>query len=93
MSEGVEQPDVIEQPPLAPAEPHDDAALQSLLDRLPALEGQLTDQVDFRLPEALLPPPRPGATVTETFPPSEDETATPAEAPSGPLAVLRFAPG
>lgn len=91
LSEGVEQPDVVEQPPLAPAEPLDDEAIQALLDRVPPLEMGESDQVDFRLPEDLLPPPRPGATIEETFPPIED-VAAPTDLQSGPLEVLRFAP-
>ncbi len=91
LSEGAEAPAVVEQPPLAPAEPLDDAAIQVLIERLPPLETATTDQVDFRLPEEVLPPPRPGATVAETFPPSE-EAAAPGEVASGPLEVLRFAP-
>ena len=82
LSEGAEQPDVVEQPPLAPAEPLDDEAIQALLDRVPPLAVGETDQVEFRLPEEVLPPPRPGATVDETFPPTE-EGAAPAETTSG----------
>jgi len=91
LSEGTEAPAVVEQPPLAPAEPLDEATLQTLLDRLPPLETATTDQVDFRLPEEVLPPPRPGTTVAESFPPDEAVTA-PTEVESGPLEVLRFAP-
>jgi uncharacterized protein YfaS (alpha-2-macroglobulin family) len=91
LSEGTEEPTAVEQPPLAPAEPLAADTLQTLLDRLPPLVITTTDQVDFRLPEAVLPPPRPGATVTETFP-ATTTVATPSEVTTGPLEVLRYAP-
>ncbi|MCB0063420.1 MAG: hypothetical protein KDE19_14965, partial [Caldilineaceae bacterium] len=94
LSEGAEQPAAVEQPPLAPAEPLSDETIQTLLDRVPDLEMATGDQVEFRLPEAVLPPPRPGETVAETFPPAEETGApsAPVESEAGPLEVLRFAP-
>lgn len=65
--------------------------IQQILDRLPALEAEEGDQVDFNLPDELIPPPRPGATVDEPFPPPAPEVA-PEEVPSGPLEVLRYSP-
>ena len=91
LSEGSEQPTTAEPLPVAPGEPLAADAIQPILDRLPPLETEPTDQQDFRLPTELLPPPRPGATITQTFPPTGTAPAV-AEVVDGPLAVLRFAP-
>ncbi|MFZ4657230.1 MAG: alpha-2-macroglobulin family protein [Caldilineaceae bacterium] len=91
LSEGSEQPTTAEPLPVAPGEPLAAEAIQPILDRLPPLETEPTDQQDFRLPTELLPPPRPGATITQTFPPTGTAPAT-AEVVDGPLEVLRFAP-
>ncbi|MBX3011948.1 MAG: hypothetical protein KF832_10605 [Caldilineaceae bacterium] len=91
LSEGNEQPTSVEAIDLAPAEPLGAAAIQSVLDRLPAFTPEATDQQAFRLPDAVLPPPRPGTTITESFPATATDVVT-AEVTSGPLAVLRFAP-
>lgn len=91
LSEGVETPDIVEQPPLAPAEPLSDEAIQALLDRVPQMDMPEGDQVEFRLPEEVLPPPRPGTTIDETFPPSGPAVA-PVTVADGSLEVLRFAP-
>lgn len=77
--------------PVTAGQPLTDAALQQLLQRLPPLSTADLDVVPFRLPEESLPPPRPGATVATTFPPTE--TGAPADnIPAGPLEVVRFAP-
>lgn len=91
LSEGSEQLTTTETIALAPAEPLPADMVQTILDRLPPLETETTDQQAFRLPEELLPPPRPGATIEETFPPTA-ESITGTEVVSGPLEVLRFAP-
>ena len=91
LSEGSEQPTVTETLPVAASEPLGAEAIQPILDRLPPLETQPTDQLDFRLPTELLPPPRPGTTITQTFPPTGTAPAG-VEVVDGPLEVLRFAP-
>jgi hypothetical protein len=48
------------------------------------------DQVDFRLAQDPIPPPRTGEVVEETFPPAE--ASPPVQVESGPLQVLRYAP-
>ena len=91
LGEGTEQAQAVEAVPTAPATPLDEAAVQQVVDRLPALETQEEDVVDFRLPEESLPPPQTGAVITTSFPATV--TLTPPEVVSdGPLEVLRFAP-
>jgi len=70
-----------------PLTPDEIAAIQA---RLPGLETDASDQTVFRLPEAILPPPRTGETIAETFPASE--VLTPETVEPGPLEVLRYAP-
>ena len=91
LSEGSEQPTETEPLPVAPSEPLGAEAVQPILDRLPPLAAEPTDQQAFRLPTELLPPPRPGATITETFPATGTAPAD-VEVVAGPLEVLRFAP-
>ncbi|MBT5755257.1 MAG: hypothetical protein HOI41_09860, partial [Acidimicrobiaceae bacterium] len=66
------------------------AGVSQLLNRLPDLETQETDQVDFNRPPDTRPRPRPGTTVDQAFPPPADVVAP--ETASGSLEVLRFQP-
>ncbi|MEZ4710684.1 MAG: MG2 domain-containing protein [Caldilineaceae bacterium] len=91
LGEGAEQPAAPAQLPVADTTPLDAAQTQQIIDRLPVLEIAPADLQEFRLPVASLPPPRAGETITETFPPQQDEAAAP-EVESGPLQVLRYAP-
>ena len=91
LSEGQAHPQAAELLPIATGEPLSEEEIQQILARLPGIENEPADQVEFRLPEEVLPPPRPGETVQETFPaPPEDVTAP--EVDSGPLEVLRYGP-
>lgn len=91
LSEGAEQSQAVE--PIAPASanPLSTADTQVILDRLPPLVLEEGDQQAFKIPEAVLPPPRPGVTLPEAFPPTTTG-GQPEAVPSGPLEVLRFAP-
>ena len=91
LSEGQAQPQTFEPMPQATGEPLTAEEIELILARLPELTPEPTDQVDFKLPEDLLPPPRTGETITEIFPP-RPETRDPDPVASGPLEVLRFAP-
>ncbi|MBP7963970.1 MAG: Ig-like domain-containing protein [Caldilineaceae bacterium] len=91
LSDGTPGGDAVAQLPVAPAEPLSADETAALIARLAALTGQIGDKVDFNLPEAILPPPRPGDTVESTFPPQED-LAPPVQPDPGPLAVLRYSP-
>lgn len=68
-----------------------DAQLRPLLARLPALTEETGDRKSFALRERSLPPPRPGKTVTQAFPPPAP-VAAPEVAEAGPLAVTRRMP-
>jgi uncharacterized protein YfaS (alpha-2-macroglobulin family) len=86
-------PAAADRPPakLAEATPLDAAKTEAVLARLPKLEGKPSDQQDFAMRKASLPPPRTGATVLGAFPPKPEKPgATPR--PTGPLEVVRFAP-
>jgi uncharacterized protein YfaS (alpha-2-macroglobulin family) len=71
--------------PLSPEE------IALIFSRLPALLLAPGDQTDFHLPSEILPPPRPGNTIKEPFPPLETGR-TPGTVEAGPLQILRFAP-
>ncbi|MBI5294761.1 MAG: hypothetical protein HY869_04740 [Chloroflexi bacterium] len=77
--------------PFASGEPLSAQDIEQLLAHLPALPPGTGEQVDFKLPQELLPPPRPGQTITEPFPPLDVETG-PGNFESVPLEVLRYAP-
>ncbi len=91
LSEGSEKPVEAQPVRLAEGQPLTPEALQALLKRLPALEGELGDEQAFRLPVQTLPPPRPGETIAQPFPPPAEGTG-PGEVQVAPLQVLRFSP-
>ncbi|HSR35464.1 MAG TPA: alpha-2-macroglobulin family protein [Anaerolineae bacterium] len=91
LSEGREEAQEAVSLPVASGEPLTGEELAPILARLPALAVEPEDQVDFRLPEDSLPPPRTGETVEEPFPPLP-APVTPEAVEAGPLEVLRFAP-
>ncbi|MCP4426569.1 MAG: hypothetical protein GY803_18915, partial [Chloroflexi bacterium] len=91
LSPGQAEPSVVESLPVAAGDPLTDDEIQPILDRLPELVAEEGDQLDFNLPDELIPPPRPGATVDEPFPPPAPEVA-PDVIPDGPLEVLRYSP-
>jgi uncharacterized protein YfaS (alpha-2-macroglobulin family) len=91
LSEGQAQPDVIEPVKVATGEPLTEAEIEAILARLPELEVETGDVVDFKIPVDSLPPPRPGETIEETFPPPPD-ALQPEQVPTGPLEVLRYSP-
>ena len=91
LSDGTPGGDAVAQLPVAPAEPLSADETAALIARLAALTGQTGDKVDFNLPEAILPPPRPGDTVESTIPPQE-ELAPPLHPDPGPQADQRNRP-
>ncbi len=90
LSEGNPNPDSQEPVPQATGEPLTEEEIAQIFERLPELAVEPEDQVDFRLPEQILPPPRTGETIPEPFPVAE--AVQPPLIDSGPLEVLRFAP-
>lgn len=64
---------------------------KKLAARLPALKADPDDEKDFAMRAKSIPAPRPGSTVTESFPPPPVPPPTNPEA-SGPLKVERHAP-
>jgi uncharacterized protein YfaS (alpha-2-macroglobulin family) len=91
LSDGQSQPQKAEVLPATTGEPIAPDEIESILSRLPALPFDPDQQAEFNLPQEILPPPRPGNTVQESFPPLETEP-TPGAVEAGPLQVLRFAP-
>jgi hypothetical protein len=91
LNEGQSQPQPTQALPVTSGEPLSAAEIEQLLARLPALPTVPADQTAFNRPAESLPPPRPGTTLTDSFPPLETKP-TPGTAASGPLQVLRFAP-
>lgn len=82
--------DVPDRETTVPGDPLDSDDVGRLLNRLPDLQAQADDQVDFKRPPDTRPRPVPGATVDQQFPPPVDDEAP--EITSGPLEVVRFQP-
>ena len=91
LSAGQAQPEQVDRLPVTQGEPLSANQIAQILDRLPGLPSSPQDEQDFRLPEEVLPPPRPGQTVEQAFPP-EPEESEPNDVAAGPLEVLRFSP-
>ncbi len=91
LSEGQAHPQEVVPLPVTTGEPLTEAEIQRILDRLPDIKADSGDQVDFNLPPEPVPPPRPGATISEPFPPAP-EVPVPVPVKSGPLEVLRYGP-
>jgi uncharacterized protein YfaS (alpha-2-macroglobulin family) len=91
LSEGQSQPQSGPAVPVATGVPLSEEEIAQILKRLPEVTQEAGDQVDFRLALDPIPPPRPGETVEESFPPPPP-TVVPDAVESGPLQVLRFSP-
>ena len=82
-------------PPLAQVTALTQEQVQSLLNRLPPFHALEGDVEQARLPDELLPPPRPGTEVELPFPPPQAVTKAvtkPNDYADTPLAVLRYSP-
>ena len=90
LSDGGAQPQEVVPLPLATGEPLSLEEINNILLRLPPLAIEPDDRQAFKLPEEILPPPRTGETISETFPLPPEETAP--EVAAGPLEVLRYSP-
>ena len=91
LSDGQPGPQPTEALPVATGEPLLPEEIQGIFARLPSLPLDPNDQTAFNLPQEVLPPPRPGNTIKETFPPLDVEPP-PGSVDTGPLQVVRFAP-
>ncbi|RPJ51658.1 MAG: hypothetical protein EHM21_02180, partial [Chloroflexi bacterium] len=91
LSEGKAQPQAVPPLPVATGQPLSQTEIEGILARVPTLAPQPGDATGFRLAQQPIPPPRPGETVKEVFPPVP-ESAPPANVETGPLQVLRFSP-
>ncbi|MFT3894350.1 MAG: hypothetical protein QM730_22185 [Anaerolineales bacterium] len=91
LSDGQPQPQNVTPLPAATGEPLSVDEIGAILSRLPGPVPGAGEQTEFNLPADVLPPPKPGNTIKESFPPLETEPTLVAEE-AGPLQVLRFAP-
>ena len=91
LSEGKPLPQAAESITVTVGEPLTITAIEQILARLPVLPMDAEDQLAFKLPEQILPPPRTGQTINETFP-SPYIAVQPETVEPGPLQVLRYAP-
>ena len=60
LSQGQAQPEAVEPAQVTTGEPLSEEEIARIVARLPPLPVEPGDESDFRLPEDLLPPPRPG---------------------------------
>jgi uncharacterized protein YfaS (alpha-2-macroglobulin family) len=67
------------------------AEAKKLFARLPDIKAEPDDERDFALREKSIPPPRPGKTVTDAFPPPPGPPPA-SVTPPGPLTIERYAP-
>jgi len=91
LSEGQQKPQAYEPLPVASGEPLTEEEISAILDRLAELPPATELQTDLKLPEELLPPPRPGETIGQAFPPAPEDVG-PVAVESDPLQVLRYSP-
>ena len=91
LSEGQSQPQTVEVLPATTGEPLSPEEIALILSRLPALTPDPDQQTEFNLPQEILPPPRPGNTIEEPFPPLETEP-TPGAVGSGSTSSVAIRP-
>lgn len=91
LSEGRQQVVTPQPVPVVYGDPLTDTRIAAILARLPELVVHPDDQVEFRLALDPIPPPRPGETIAEPFPPAATEIRPSTDDP-GPLEVVRYSP-
>ncbi|MAT43249.1 MAG: hypothetical protein CL609_12995 [Anaerolineaceae bacterium] len=91
LSEGQPQPDlyVVSTPSSGGSLAENE--IKQILQRVSPLQTASVEETDFNPPSDPLPPPQPGESIEEIFPPSETGE-TPPTIEEGPLEVLRYAP-
>jgi alpha-2-macroglobulin len=91
LSSGQAGPQTVEAVQVATGQPLSPEEIEAILSRLPTLPADPEDSQEFNIPSEVLPPPRPGNVIKETFPPLQTGP-TPGAVEAGSLQVLRFAP-
>ena len=91
LSEGKPQLKPVQSLPLADGDPLSEAEIQQVLARVQQMAIEPEDQVDFRIAQDPIPPPRTGETIQEAFPPPVP-AIQPEQLTAGPLEVLRYGP-
>ncbi|HID50853.1 MAG TPA: hypothetical protein EYP41_02305, partial [Anaerolineae bacterium] len=91
LSEGQDVPDAVEPIPVVGGEPLPTEVAAQITARLPEMPAEESDVQEVNLPDDPIPPPRPGKTIDQPFPPPPPETAPPDTA-VGPLEVIRYSP-
>src|SRR5713226_680897 len=91
LSEAPGQPEAPPVSKVANATMLSDAETQAILNRLPPIKAEPSDEAEFALREKSLPPPRTGTTIQQPFP-APNEIARPDQKATGPLEVVRYSP-
>jgi hypothetical protein len=91
LSEAPGQPEARPISKVANAMPLSDAETQAILQRLPPIKTDASDEADFALREKSLPPPRTGDVIKQTFP-APSEMTRPDQTTAAALEVLRYSP-
>jgi hypothetical protein len=91
LSEAPGQPEARPISKVANATALSDTETQAILQRLPPIKTEASDEANFALREKSLPPPRTGETVKQTFP-APGEMARPDQPTTGALEVIRYSP-
>src|SRR5712692_4303322 len=91
LSEAPGQPEARPVSKVAKATMLSDAETQAILNGLPPIKAEPSDEAEFALREKSLPPPRTGATIQQPFP-APNEIAGLDQKATGPLEVVRYSP-
>ncbi len=92
LSNGTQGAPAVDRTTIAPATSLDDAAVQALLARAPALMGPPTDQTAFALRDKSAPPPKSGTISAQAFPPPPSNLTPPIGDPAAPVHVTQHSP-
>ena len=91
LSEGQPQPDLFVVSTPSSGGALAETEIKQILQRVSPLQPASVEQTEFNPPSDPLPPPRPGESIEEIFPPLETDEIPPT-VEEGPLEVLRYAP-
>ena len=91
LEEGTPIDEARQSAPVAAAVALTEAETRAVLDRLPPMKGEATDEKEFALREGSLPPPQTGTKVPQPFPPPPSDAKAP-DVAGAPLRVVRHQP-